>query len=68
MPKLKRCPFCGSTAEIIDDGGYWTIRCTECDGQVHYAETLADAVFNWNRRDRAMLIISLLRRIFTKKT
>ncbi len=54
--KLKRCPFCGSKADMIAVPGYfgeksgWLVQCSaQCVNQMpHTSEQ--DAAGHWNRR------------------
>lgn len=49
--KLKKCPFCGGEAEILQRGAMSTsIRCKDCGcrtGECAYEDA---AIFNWNKR------------------
>lgn len=60
MSKLKPCPFCGETQEIMSVyngcGSYWA-ECKTCHAQgpcvvfnVRYQSGRASAVKNWNKR------------------
>lgn len=51
--ELKPCPFCGSTAELRDDGDeyypYW-VNCNECVGCTGECPTKELAIKAWNTR------------------
>ena len=61
MIELKKCPFCGSKAEIIRDKTFnaetgealtepmWFVWCTECSALVSGA-TEDEVIHYWNRR------------------
>ncbi len=53
--ELKRCPFCGGTAEIfMKDWPYakTAVRCTKCKTETKGFGSAADAVEAWQRRTK----------------
>lgn len=62
MSKLKRCPFCGYTAEIINVAPFlnkysgrkgverWQVGCTGCGVVTAAFPIVEDAVDKWNMR------------------
>ena len=51
---LALCPFCGSSAKLMDTGAEYT-QCVECSNDACGAEgpcrhVLSDAAFAWNMR------------------
>lgn len=61
MPEnLKRCPFCGNPAELVNEYGKWIVKCSseaDCQGQVDISpsglngwESAELAVDGWNER------------------
>jgi hypothetical protein len=58
---LKPCPFCGSPAEIRDDGDGWTmdspqpfwVQCIHCPGMMKDFYTADWAAYQWNLRHNA---------------
>jgi hypothetical protein len=59
--ELKPCPFCGSPAEIRDDGDGWTmdgpqpfwVQCIHCPGMMKDFYTADWAAYQWNLRHNA---------------
>lgn len=49
MAELKRCPFCGGEAKLIDDDLSYVI-CTECGIHPYHRISLRDAIEAWNKR------------------
>lgn len=50
MSKLKRCPFCGGGAEVIETEIDWYVRCTKCSGGVQATISEQEAIRQWNTR------------------
>lgn len=56
MDELKKCPFCGGEAEIVDIKGresalhVFDIYCMECGVNIEKSDCLEDAVDRWNER------------------
>lgn len=49
--KLKSCPFCGGTAEIIEEGAGFNIKCADCYVEMTpFATDKRDAIKMWNDR------------------
>lgn len=49
--KLKSCPFCGGTAEIIEEGTGFNIKCADCYAEMTpFATDKRDAIKMWNDR------------------
>lgn len=50
--KLKSCPFCGQTPEILGDGTHdvFGIHCLHCDYELGYFDTVEEAAEAWNTR------------------
>lgn len=51
MTELKKCPFCGGEAELVDCGkNEWFVRCTKgcVEGKLYRQK--CDAKNAWNRR------------------
>lgn len=47
---LKKCPFCGCNADIIDDEYGFNAYCRDCRGSIRPEFTYEDAVKAWNTR------------------
>ncbi len=49
--KLKPCPFCGGTAEIVETSVAW-VRCLKCDSETQASDsgTVVGAIAIWNTR------------------
>lgn len=51
---LKKCPFCGGVAEIIDyeydDGLSYAIECTNCNAETDEYDERVEAIIKWNQR------------------
>lgn len=54
---LEHCPFCGGSAELIEDfygeGFMDAVSCTQCDAcvmTVHEASSLEQLIRQWNTR------------------
>lgn len=53
---LKKCPFCGSSAELRSDGYFSYVKCKKCGATSEFVKVSHEycsnekAVFNWNRR------------------
>jgi Lar family restriction alleviation protein len=47
--KLKRCPFCGGEAIVVDIND-WIIECSKCYGKVGLFEQKEEAIKAWNAR------------------
>ena len=60
LPALKRCPFCGWAARLLNDSAAeygppsvrldFAVTCDGCDLVLPWTETPADAIAAWNRR------------------
>jgi len=55
MFELKLCPFCGSVAEMHEDGDVDgnlldSVRCKKCYARTDLMESKEQAVAAWNRR------------------
>lgn len=55
MADLKPCPFCGGEAHLRQDASHskaWFIGCNteDCFGEIHWAQTKAEAITAWNTR------------------
>ena len=51
--RLRKCPFCGSEAELLIVPGKkakWVVRCTKCYTNNGTFSSDHDAVEAWNRR------------------
>lgn len=55
--KLKKCPFCGNKARIIDGvyykGFLYAVKCGTCGARTDYSGTKKSAQNKWNRRTEA---------------
>ena len=49
---LKKCPFCGGTAEIVHAGDLHRVRCRECEAGTLWR---ANAMELWNKRPRVKM-------------
>lgn len=58
---IKKCPFCGGSADISYDGSFRFVYCTSCQSKGKYVDTrnygsfgniksFEDAIDLWNRR------------------
>lgn len=51
---LRKCPFCGGKAEIIDyqydNGIAYAIQCTECESETDEYDNRVEAILKWNQR------------------
>ena len=59
MTELKKCPFCGSTAQAYSDSIHinhfeaytvWRVQCYDCRAIIQ-RKTREQAIEAWNRRD-----------------
>ena len=48
MSELKRCPFCGGEAKLMDNG-HW-VWCQHCLVESAYYDTREEAIKAWNTR------------------
>ena len=51
--RLKPCPFCGTTPEVLKAGKTWAVGCSPCSGRgtVEFeGHTKAEVIENWNSR------------------
>lgn len=50
--ELKRCPFCGGNAKLVEDNGCYKVFClgAECSANSGWWSKKKDAVEAWNRR------------------
>lgn len=55
MGKLKKCPFCGNKAELVDAGEIRMISvfCTKCGASTEIVDTKDKAIKLWNKRFEA---------------
>lgn len=49
MAELKKCPFCGGEAEIVEYTIFW-VTCKECAAETKDFDTKEEAIEAWNRR------------------
>ena len=51
MEELKKCPFCGGEAEIVEDKNHISfIRCERLCCRTYFYESPKVAIKEWNRR------------------
>lgn len=63
MSELKRCPFCGGEAEVIECDGDYAIICKDCcdvTPVTNWDDTLEKAIEIWNTRKPMERIIERL--------
>lgn len=55
MDELKKCPFCGGIAKVInydadDNKDVFSVECAECGVIIEYFDTEKEAIKKWNHR------------------
>ena len=62
MRELRRCPFCGGEAEIVELGKHvWSPRCMQCECKLNQVyRTQQQAIEAWNRREPMDKIVEQL--------
>ena len=50
--ELKKCPFCGSAAKLVEDRNAYKVFCASihCDAQYGWCKKEEDVISGWNRR------------------
>jgi len=47
---MKRCPFCGELASLVQSDDKCRIECTNCKATTILYNNKKEAIFSWNRR------------------
>jgi len=49
--KIKPCPFCGNEKpRCYESGGYWHIRCQQCECEIYASPYRSGLIERWNQR------------------